>query len=73
MAKSAPRKTGKKTSNSSKVASDRYVGLLVIGDPHVEGRQPGFRKDDFPNVILKKIAWCLEYAESYQLLSLIHI
>ncbi len=68
MAKSAPRKTGKKTSNSSKVASDRYVGLLVIGDPHVEGRQPGFRKDDFPNVILKKIAWCLEYAESYQLL-----
>ena len=47
---------------------DQYVGLLVIGDPHIEGRQPGFRKDDFPNVVLKKIAWCLEYAKTNRLL-----
>jgi len=40
----------------------------VIGDPHVEGRQPGFRKDDFPNVVLEKIQWCLEYAETNRLL-----
>lgn len=45
-----------------------YVGLLVIGDPHIEGRQPGFRKDDFPQVILDKVQWCLEYAQSNRLL-----
>ena len=38
------------------------AGLLVIGDPHVEGRQPGFRRDDYPEVILEKIRWCLDYA-----------
>lgn len=40
----------------------------MIGDPHLEGRQPGFRKDDYPNVILDKLAWCLEYARSQRLL-----
>ncbi len=45
-----------------------YTGLLVIGDPHLEGRQPGFRKDDYPNVILEKLAWCLRYAEENRLL-----
>ena len=68
MAKSAQKKTVRKTSGSKGARPDGYVGLLVIGDPHVEGRQPGFRKDDFPNVILKKIAWCLDYAKSNQLL-----
>jgi DNA repair exonuclease SbcCD nuclease subunit len=47
---------------------DDYRGLLVIGDPHIEGRQPGFRKDDFPNVILKKIRWCLDHARDRKLL-----
>lgn len=45
-----------------------YVGLLLIGDPHLEGRAPGFRKDDYPNVILDKLAWCLAYAEQNRLL-----
>jgi len=45
-----------------------YVGLLLIGDPHLEGRQPGFRKDDYPNVILDKLAWCLDYAAEHRLL-----
>jgi DNA repair exonuclease SbcCD nuclease subunit len=45
-----------------------YAGLLLIGDPHLEGRQPGFRKDDYPNVILEKLAWCLNYAETNRLL-----
>lgn len=45
-----------------------FKGLLVIGDPHIEGRQPGFRKDDFPKVILEKIRWCLEYCAKNQLL-----
>lgn len=61
-------KTRKKTSGRTIKPNDQYVGLLVIGDPHVEGRQPGFRKDDFPNVILKKIAWCLDYAKTNRLL-----
>jgi predicted phosphodiesterase len=45
-----------------------YVGLLVIGDPHLEGRQPGFRKDDYPTAILDKLAWCLDYAAVNHLL-----
>lgn len=45
-----------------------YGGVLLIGDPHLEGRQPGFRKDDYPNVILNKLAWCLEYAAANRLL-----
>lgn len=45
-----------------------YQGLLLIGDPHLEGRQPGFRKDDYPNIILEKLAWSLNYAEQHRLL-----
>jgi hypothetical protein len=45
-----------------------YSGLLLIGDPHLEGRQPGFRKDDYPNVVLEKLAWCLRYAADEHLL-----
>jgi DNA repair exonuclease SbcCD nuclease subunit len=48
-----------------------YAGLLVIGDPHLEGRQPGFRKDDYPQVILDKLAWSLELAETNRLLPVI--
>ena len=50
------------------LSKNEYVGLLVIGDPHIEGRQPGFRKDDFPQVILDKVQWCLDYAKANQLL-----
>jgi len=45
-----------------------YAGLLFIGDPHLESRQPGFRKDDYPTVILDKLGWCLEYARTNHLL-----
>jgi predicted phosphodiesterase len=48
--------------------SSEYQGVLVIGDPHLEGRQPGFRKDDYPTVILEKLAWCLRYAREHRLL-----
>ena len=48
--------------------TDQYDGLLIIGDPHLEGRQPGFRKDDYPNVILEKLNWCLRYASRHQLM-----
>jgi len=47
---------------------NKYRGLLVIGDPHIEGRTPGFRKDDFPQTILGKIRWCLERARKNKLL-----
>lgn len=48
-----------------------YQGFLFIGDPHLEGRLPGFRKDDYPNVILEKLAWCLNYAKEERLLPVI--
>lgn len=45
-----------------------YDGLLLIGDPHLESRIPGFRKDNYPEVILRKLQWCLDYAASERLL-----
>lgn len=48
-----------------------YCGVLLIGDPHVEGRVPGFRKDDYPNVVLEKLRWCLKTAEEQRLLPVI--
>jgi DNA repair exonuclease SbcCD nuclease subunit len=50
------------------MSESAYDGLLIIGDPHLESRQPGFRKDDYPNVILDKLAWCLDYAAVNRLL-----
>lgn len=50
------------------MSDSNYAGLLLIGDPHLEGRSPGFRKDDYPNVILSKLEWCLEYARDQRLL-----
>ncbi len=44
-----------------------FRGLMFIGDPHLESRVPGFRKDDFPQVALAKFRWCLEYAVEHQL------
>ncbi len=45
-----------------------YVGLLLIGDPHLESRPPGHRRDDYPTVILDKLAWSLAYAAENRLL-----
>src|SRR5712691_2563880 len=43
-------------------------GLLFIGDPHLSSRSPGFRKDDYPNVVLDKLRWSLDYARQNDLL-----
>jgi len=48
-----------------------YAGLLFIGDPHLEGRIPGFRKDEYPRTILEKLRWCLDYAEGESLLPVV--
>jgi len=45
----------------------QFEGLLVFGDPHLEGRQPNFRKDDYPNVVLEKIEFCLDYCRTHNL------
>jgi DNA repair exonuclease SbcCD nuclease subunit len=42
-------------------------GLLFIGDPHLEARIPGFRKDDYPAVAIEKLRWCLKYAQQNRL------
>ena len=44
-----------------------FDGLLIIGDPHIEGRQPNFRKDNYPEKILDKLEFCLEYCSQTQL------
>ncbi len=46
----------------------QYNGILFIGDPHIEGRNPDFRSDDYPNAILKKLRWCLNHCEKNSLL-----
>ena len=43
-------------------------GMLFIGDPHVEARNPEFRSDDFHEAILEKIRWSLEYSKNENLL-----
>lgn len=45
----------------------QFTGLLFIGDPHLEGRVPGFRKDSYPLVVLNKVRWCLNYARDNDL------
>ena len=61
------------TSDTSKdptqlfVEVKRFSGLLFIGDPHVEGRTPGFRRDNYPETILSKLKWCMEYCEQQEL------
>ena len=52
----------------AKQGSSQLVGLLVIGDPHLEGRQPDFRKDNYPETVLGKVEWCLDYARANKLL-----
>lgn len=47
--------------------STGFKGVLLIGDPHLEGRQPGFRKDDYPRAVLKKLKWCLDYCRDHAL------
>ena len=73
--KSAKKKpTAKKTkgkplgaaSTPSPIKTD-FVGMLFIGDPHVEARTPIFRTDNFAKTILEKIHWCLEYAREERL------
>lgn len=57
------------TDRASELLSGRpYVGLLLIGDPHLESRPPGHRRDDYPAVILDKLAWSLAYAAENRLL-----
>ncbi|MFW6081393.1 MAG: metallophosphoesterase family protein [Desulfosalsimonas sp.] len=48
-----------------------YRGIIAIGDPHLEGRVPGFRCDDYPAAVLEKLRWCLSYAREHALLPVI--
>ncbi len=51
-------------SSESSVTVD---GLVFIGYPHLEARVPGFRSDNYPEVILNKFRWCLDYAKANRL------
>jgi len=53
--------------NSHQGVNRGFDGLLVIGDPHIEGRQPSFRKDEYPETILNKLEFCLEYCRKHNL------
>jgi DNA repair exonuclease SbcCD nuclease subunit len=45
-----------------------YRGILCIGDPHLCTWPPGYRKDEYPRVILEKLRWSLHYARENRLL-----
>ena len=49
------------------VERKQFSGLLFIGDPHVEGRTPGFRRDNYPETILAKLNWCMDYCDQQNL------
>lgn len=53
------------------MSSCDYNGLLFIGDPHLSSRVPGFRKDNYPEVVLNKLIWILDYAQANRLLPVI--
>lgn len=55
----------------SRFADKGFKGLLAVGDPHLEGRVPGFRKDDYPRQVLEKLRWCFNYARGENLLPVI--
>ena len=40
--------------------SQKYHGLLFIGDPHLAATPPGFRIDDYRRTILDKLSFCLD-------------
>ena len=46
---------------------DDYNGLLFIGDPHLATRAPGWRRDEYPQTVLAKLRWCVEYARQHRL------
>jgi DNA repair exonuclease SbcCD nuclease subunit len=48
-----------------------YAGILCIGDPHLSSRVPGFRKDDYPRVVLDKFRWSLDLARRERLLPIV--
>lgn len=43
-------------------------GLLCIGDPHLCTWAPGYRKDEYPQSVLKKLDWALTHARQNALL-----
>src|SRR3954454_19887402 len=49
-------------------AKPEYRGILFIGDPHLASRVPGYRRDDYPRAILRKLGWCFDYAKKNRLL-----
>ncbi len=51
--------------------SNVYQGILLIGDPHLASRTPGFRKDDYMEAILKKLEYSLTYAKEQHCLPII--
>ena len=57
----------KKDAQPRGAAETDFVGVLFIGDPHVDARTPAYRKDNFAEAILKKIQWCLDYARKEKL------
>jgi len=47
---------------------DKKDGILIIGDPHLSSRNPGFRKDNYSQVILDKVDFALQYSIEHKLL-----
>lgn len=50
------------------MADGALRGILCIGDPHLCTWAPGYRKDDYPEVVLSKLGWALAHARENALL-----
>jgi predicted phosphodiesterase len=51
--------------------TQNYEGILFIGDPHIAAAPPGFRLDDYPQTVLRKLAFCLQLAAERRSLPII--
>lgn len=49
-------------------AVSAWAGVVFVGDLHLASRVPGFRCDDYPQAILRKLRWVIEYARAERLL-----
>jgi predicted phosphodiesterase len=51
--------------------SQKYNGILFIGDPHLAATPPGFRIDNYCQTILAKLAFCLNLCSQNNYLPII--
>ncbi|MEJ5300146.1 MAG: metallophosphoesterase [Thermodesulforhabdaceae bacterium] len=48
-----------------------YQGILFVGDPHVASFAPGYRRDNYPETVIEKLSFAMNYARQHNLMPVI--